>query len=91
MCGGGAGPTGVMKTRGGDRGARLTVAEGVGLREVSVEETTGECHDIGGGGFGGHESYLPKCEEEDMESPHSEGRPKPRRSSSRIRFLIRLD
>ena len=47
--GGGAGPTGVTKTGGGDGGARLTVAEGVVLREASIGETTNECRDNNGG------------------------------------------
>ena len=55
MYGGGAGPTGVTKTRGGDGGARLMVAEGVVLREASVGETTSECRESEGGGEGGHE------------------------------------
>ena len=34
---------------GGNRGARLTVAEGVVLREASVGENTSECRDYDGG------------------------------------------
>ena len=34
---------------GGDGTARLTVAEGVVLREVCVRKTTSECHDNEGG------------------------------------------
>ena len=51
VYGGGAGPTCITKTGGGDRGARLTVAEGVVLHEASVGETTNECrgNDRGGG------------------------------------------
>ena len=47
VYGGGAGPTGVTKTGGGNGGARLTVVEGVVLREVSVGETINECCDDG--------------------------------------------
>ena len=36
VYGGGNGPTGVTKVRGGDAGDRLTVAEGVVLREACV-------------------------------------------------------
>ena len=42
---GGAGPTGVMNVGGGDGGARLTVVEGVTLREVSAGEVSNECSD----------------------------------------------
>ena len=53
MYGGGAGPTG-KTTIGGDEGARLTVAEGLALREACAGETTNECHHDGG-----HGSCLP--------------------------------
>ena len=48
MYGGGAGDTSVTNAGGGDRGARLTVAEGVVLREACVRETTSECRDKDG-------------------------------------------
>ena len=48
VYGGGAGPTGVTNAGGGDGGTRLTVAEGVVLREARVGETTSECCDDGG-------------------------------------------
>ena len=41
----GVGPTGVTNVGEGDVGARLTVAEGVTLREVSAGEVTSECRD----------------------------------------------
>ena len=52
VYGGGAGPTGmtnILYVGGGDGGARLTVAEGVVLREACVGETTSECRDDDGG------------------------------------------
>ena len=39
---GGVGPSGVTNVGGGDGGARLTVAEGVALREMCAGETTKE-------------------------------------------------
>ena len=48
VYGGGVGPTGVTNIGGGDRGARLTVAEGVALREAFAGETT-DCRDNDGG------------------------------------------
>ena len=55
VYGGGAGPTSVMNIGGGDGGARLTVAEGVALREACTGEITNECRD----NDRGHGSCLP--------------------------------
>ena len=44
-----AGLTGATNVGGDDRGVRLTVAEGVTLREVCAGENTNECRDSDGG------------------------------------------
>ena len=49
MYGGGTGPTGLTNAGGGNGGTRLTVAEGVVLREACIGETTSECRDNDGG------------------------------------------
>ena len=51
VYGGGSRASGVTNVGEGDGGARLTVAEGVGLRKTCTGGTTGECrYSVGGGG-----------------------------------------